>query len=108
VYTNKHEYLLRKLLEALRLGVAGRDAFAVSKPDPGHLTQVITLAGGAPSRAIMVGDSNVDIAKRALVPSILVSFGYAPNGWRSLLPMPSLTCRPALARGHRPPRRCAG
>ena len=66
--------------------MAGRDAFAVPKPDPGHLTQVITLAGGVPSRAIMVGDSNVDIAKRALVPSILVSFGYAPNGMGELAP----------------------
>jgi 2-phosphoglycolate phosphatase len=46
VCTNKREYLSRKLLEALGLkhyfqSVAGRDTFAVSKPDPGHLTQVI-------------------------------------------------------------------
>jgi len=42
-----------------------------------HLTQVITLADGVPSRAIMVGDSDVDLrtAKAASVPSILVSFG---------------------------------
>ena len=51
VCTNKREYLSRKLLEELDLaryfsGLAGRDTFAVSKPDPGHLTGVIALAGG--------------------------------------------------------------
>jgi phosphoglycolate phosphatase len=60
----------------------------VSKPDPRHLTQVIALTGGVASRAIMVGDSDVDIstAKRAQVPSILVSFGYAPEGVGKLAP----------------------
>lgn len=93
VCTNKREYLSRKLLEALGLkhyfqSVAGRDTFAVSKPDPGHLTQVIALAGGVPSRAVMVGDSDVDIstAKSASVPSILVSFGYAPEAIGELAP----------------------
>src|SRR5262249_1908122 len=51
ICTNKREYLTRKLLEALSLqhyfhGIAGRDTFAVSKPDPGHLLQVIAQAGG--------------------------------------------------------------
>ena len=83
VCTNKREYLSRKLLEELDLaryfsGLAGRDTFAVSKPDPGHLTKLIALAGGMPSRAVMVGDSDIDIrtAKAASVPVILVSFGY--------------------------------
>jgi phosphoglycolate phosphatase len=72
-------------LEALEIegyfaAVAGRDTFPVSKPDPGHLLGVIALAGGDPARALMVGDSAVDIvaARSAKVPSILVSFGYAP------------------------------
>ena len=93
ICTNKREYLTRKLLEALSLqhyfqGIAGRDTFAVSKPDPGHLTQVIAQAGGVPSRAIMVGDSDVDIrtAKDARVPSILVSFGYAREALGELVP----------------------
>jgi len=84
VCTNKREHLSRKLLEELDLAryfssIAGRDTFAVSKPDPGHLTQLIALAGGKPSRAVMVGDSDIDIltAKAASVPVILVSFGYA-------------------------------
>ncbi|MHA1134812.1 MAG: HAD-IA family hydrolase [Alphaproteobacteria bacterium] len=85
VCTNKRERLSRMLLQALNLdeyfgALAGRDTFATSKPAPGHLTGVIALAGGDVSRAIMVGDSAVDIAtaQAAGVPSILVSFGYAP------------------------------
>jgi phosphoglycolate phosphatase len=45
VCTNKREYLSRRLLQALELegyfsAIAGRDTFAVAKPDPGHLTGV--------------------------------------------------------------------
>jgi len=60
----------------------------VAKPDPGHLTGVIALAGGEPSRAVMVGDSEVDIttAKAAGVPVILVSFGYAATPLAGLDP----------------------
>jgi phosphoglycolate phosphatase len=85
VCTNKREYLARKLLAALGLGryfeaIAGRDSFAVAKPHPGHLTETIALAGGEPTRAVMVGDSEVDVraAKAASIPVVLVSFGYAP------------------------------
>jgi phosphoglycolate phosphatase len=84
VCTNKQEYLSRLLLQALDMedyfsAVAGRDTFPVAKPDPRHLTGVIALAGGTPARAVMVGDSDIDIrtAKAARVPAILVSFGYA-------------------------------
>jgi phosphoglycolate phosphatase len=85
VCTNKRERLTRMLLHALDIedyfaALAGRDTFPVSKPDPGHLLGVIAAASGDPSRALMVGDSAVDIntAESANVPSILVSFGYAP------------------------------
>jgi len=85
VCTNKSERLTRMLLQALEIenhfaALAGRDTFPVSKPDPGHLLGVIAAAGGERSRALMVGDSAVDIntAQAAHVPSILVSFGYAP------------------------------
>ena len=91
--TNKREYLSRKLLGELGLqhyfhSIAGRDTFSVSKPDPYHLTQVIEQAGGVPSRAVMVGDSDVDLrrAKDASVPSILVSFGYAPRALEEFAP----------------------
>ena len=85
ICTNKRAYLARKLIAALGLdgyfqAIAGRDSFAVAKPHPGHLTETIALAGGAASRAIMVGDSEVDIlaAKGARLPVVMVSFGYAP------------------------------
>ncbi len=43
VCTNKREHLSRRLLQELHIegyfaAIAGRDTFAVSKPDPGHLT----------------------------------------------------------------------
>jgi phosphoglycolate phosphatase len=83
VCTNKLEALSRSLLRQLALdqpfaAVAGRDTFDVFKPAPGHLTSTIALAGGRADRAVMVGDSEVDIATAiaAGVPSIGVSFGY--------------------------------
>jgi phosphoglycolate phosphatase len=86
VCTNKREQLSRLLLQELRIdhyfaAIAGRDTFPVSKPNPDHLTGTIALAGGIPSRAVMIGDSEVDLrtAKAARVPLILVSFGYATS-----------------------------
>jgi phosphoglycolate phosphatase len=83
VCTNKREGLSRSLLSALGIdhyfaALAGRDTFPVSKPDPGHLTGVVKLAGGDPRRAIMVGDTTVDVAtaKAAGVPVVACSFGY--------------------------------
>jgi phosphoglycolate phosphatase len=83
VCTNKYEALSKLLLSELRLAdrfkaIAGRDTFAVCKPDPGHLTGVIAMVGGRADRAVMVGDSEVDIATAvaAEVPSIGVTFGY--------------------------------
>jgi phosphoglycolate phosphatase len=84
ICTNKRESLSRRLLQELELefyfsAIAGRDTFPVAKPDTGHLTGVIRLAGGDPTRAAMIGDSDVDLrtAKAASVPVILVNFGYA-------------------------------
>ena len=91
VCTNKFEALSKSLLSQLRLddklaAVAGRDTFAVCKPDPGHLTGTIALAGGNVERAVMVGDSEVDVATAiaAKVPCIGVSFGYTPRPIREL------------------------
>ena len=85
ICTNKRERLTNLLLRSLRIdhyfaAIAGRDTLHVSKPDPGHLLGVIAAAGGDPARAVMVGDSAVDIntARAAGIPSILVSFGYCP------------------------------
>jgi phosphoglycolate phosphatase len=91
VCTNKFEALSRSLLEQLGLAyrfaaIAGRDTFAVCKPDPGHLTGTIAKAGGNVARAVMVGDSEVDTAT-AVAASVLcigVSFGYTPRPMREL------------------------
>ena len=84
VCTNKREAMSRQLLDALDLSryfaaLAGRDTLAESKPHPGHLLGTISMAGGDAARAVMVGDSNVDIAtaKAAKVPVVAVSFGYS-------------------------------
>ena len=86
VCTNKLEQLSKRLLREVGLAakfaaVAGRDTFAVFKPAPGHLTGTIAMAGGEAGRAVMVGDSEVDIATAAAakVPSIGVTFGYTPR-----------------------------
>ena len=83
ICTNKRESLSRLLLQELEIehyfsALAGRDTFPVAKPDPGHLTGAIALAGGSPSRSLMIGDSDIDLraAHAAAIPMILVSFGY--------------------------------
>ena len=50
------------------------------KPHPDHLTGAIRAAGGDPRNAVMVGDSDVDIAtaRAAGIPVIAVTFGYTP------------------------------
>jgi phosphoglycolate phosphatase len=93
VCTNKQEALSRKLLDALGVmprfsALAGRDTFAVCKPHPDHLLGVIRMAGGAPDRAVMIGDSDVDIAtaRAARVPVVAVTFGYTEISVRDLAP----------------------
>jgi phosphoglycolate phosphatase len=93
VCTNKLEALSRSLLRELALherfaAIAGRDTFDVFKPAPGHLTRTIALAGGQRDRAVMVGDSEVDIATAAAagIPSIGVGFGYTQVPVRELNP----------------------
>lgn len=84
VCTNKREGLSRRLLDELTLtplfdAIVGRDTLAVHKPDPGHLIGTVHRAGGDPARALMVGDTRVDIetAKRAALPVVACAFGYS-------------------------------
>ena len=84
VCTNKLERLAKDLLNRLAVGhkftaIAGADTFAVRKPDPGHLLETIRMAGGDPSRSLMVGDSITDVktARNADVPVVGVTFGYS-------------------------------
>lgn len=84
VCTNKTEALARALLNSLDMtryfsAITGRDSLGVCKPDPGHLTGTIALAGGTAARAIMIGDSETDIktAQAAAIPVVAVDFGYS-------------------------------
>ena len=93
VCTNKREDLSRLLLAELAMterfaAICGRDTFAVCKPHPDHLTGAIRAAGGDIRRAVMVGDSNTDVAtaKAAGIPVIGVSFGYTEVPMRDLAP----------------------
>ena len=83
VCTNKPQAHTEELLTRLNVrshfaAVAGRDAYAFHKPDPRHLLQVIADAGGSPERAVMVGDTRVDVetARAARVPVIVFAHGY--------------------------------
>lgn len=93
ICTNKLEKLSQALLDKLELSprfdaICGADTFAFRKPDPRHLVETITKAGGDPSRALMVGDSRTDIdtAKAAGIPVVAVDFGYTDRHVREFEP----------------------
>jgi len=82
--TNKRERLTLRLLSALGIGglfdaIAGGDTFPFHKPDPRHIAELVRIAGGELSAAVMVGDSEVDVgaARAAGIPVIAAGFGYA-------------------------------
>jgi phosphoglycolate phosphatase len=84
VCTNKIEASAKLLIAKLGITnrfafICGQDTFGVGKPDPTPLLETIAASGGARNRAIMVGDSSIDIktARAASVPVIAVDFGYA-------------------------------
>ncbi len=83
VCTNKRTDLSLALLDALGMtrrfaAVIGADLAPAPKPDARHLLHAIAAVGGAPRRALMIGDSASDIgaAHAAGIPSVVVSFGY--------------------------------
>lgn len=88
VCTNKYERYSRRLLEDLDMArhfkvIVGPDTLdpdgTVRKPDPAHLLGTLERIGGTPERAVMVGDSILDVqtAKAAGVPVVAVTFGYS-------------------------------
>jgi len=84
VCTNKPHEITLRVLEALDLArffgaaVLGGDALAVRKPDAAHLLAVLGQMGADPARALMIGDSETDVAvaRNAGVPVAVVDFGY--------------------------------
>jgi phosphoglycolate phosphatase len=93
VCTNKPTDLSRRLLSELRVvdyfdAVVGLDAVSAPKPSAAHLIEAIAAVGGAPARAVMVGDSDIDAgaARAAGVPLLLVDFGYSETPANQLAP----------------------
>lgn len=84
VCTNKPERLALGVLDALGIrarfpAILGADTLPVRKPDPLHLTETARQIGADPTRAVMIGDTLTDLttARRAGVPCILTTFGFA-------------------------------
>jgi len=86
VLTNKPHALTAPLLEKLGLGdyftaIYGAGRRDYTKPDPRIFHEVAgDLLAGAAGRAIMIGDSLTDLqtARAAGVPCVLLSYGYSP------------------------------
>jgi phosphoglycolate phosphatase len=86
VCTNKNARASKALLTALGLAdrfrvIGGRDTYPVMKPHPDHLLNVLRDSCGDAGRAVMIGDSDVDVAtaKAARIPVVGVTFGYTPE-----------------------------
>ena len=93
VCTNKLEGLSRRLLDALGLSsrfvaICGADTFGIQKPNPELLRRTIARAAGDTGRAVMVGDSDIDIAtaRAAGVPVVGVDYGYTETPVAELSP----------------------
>jgi phosphoglycolate phosphatase len=85
VCTNKPQDLTELLLDALDLtrhfpAIIGGGRTPYSKPDPRHLLETIAALKGRRERAVLVGDSPVDVAaaRAADIPVIAMSYGYTP------------------------------
>jgi phosphoglycolate phosphatase len=83
VCTNKAQGFSDKLLSEIDLAkyfsaVVGGDALTVKKPDGRHILGTLEKMGASTERAIMIGDSANDVnsARNAGVPVVVVSFGY--------------------------------
>ncbi len=93
VCTNKPEALAELLM--VRLGVrgmfgalVGADTLTVRKPDPAPYHAAVARAGGDSARSLLVGDTetDVDTARAAGVPVVLVTFGPEGDGVAGLAP----------------------
>ena len=93
VCTNKPERLALRVLAELGIrdrfpAILGADTLAVRKPDPLHLTETARRIGADPARAVMIGDTLTDLttARRAGVPCVLTTFGFAAQPLAELAP----------------------
>jgi phosphoglycolate phosphatase len=85
VCSNKPQELTDLLLAQLDLArhfgaVYGGGKASRNKPNPDHVLELVDALKGARGRAVMVGDSTVDVAaaRAACIPVIVMSYGYTP------------------------------
>jgi phosphoglycolate phosphatase len=66
----------------------GADSLPWRKPDPRHVLETITRAGGIRERAVLIGDTvtDRDAARAAGVPCVLVGFGPEGGAAAALAP----------------------
>ncbi|HVR75308.1 MAG TPA: HAD-IA family hydrolase [Planctomycetota bacterium] len=89
VLTNKPHFHSTKILEALKVArffgaVIGGDSLPRKKPDPAGLEWILERFGCARERAVLVGDSKVDMetARAAGTASAFVTYGFQPDAGR--------------------------
>ena len=82
--TNKQHELTLAILAQLDLAqyfgsVVGERSGRPRKPDPAPLREVAAALGVTPDGAVMIGDSEADVAcaRAAGIPAVVVTFGYA-------------------------------
>jgi phosphoglycolate phosphatase len=88
VLTNKPVRISRELVNRIGLGdhffqVYGGNSFEQKKPDPIGVEALLRESGVARERAVMVGDSGVDIrtARNANIRACGVTYGFQPEGF---------------------------
>jgi phosphoglycolate phosphatase len=91
VCTNKPQDLTDLLLAQLDLArhfgaVYGGGRASHNTPAPHHVLELVGALKGTPGRAVMVGDSTVDVAaaRAAQIPVIVMTYGYTPVAAREL------------------------
>ena len=87
VVTNKREQFAKTMLNELGIAcyfdsILGSDSVGAKKPSPVPLLHLLDLFKLDPSEAVMVGDSEIDIAagKGAGVKTVGVTYGYRQRG----------------------------
>ena len=85
VCSNKPQELTDLLLAQLDLArhfgaVYGGGKAAHNKPAPDHVLELVDALEGSRGRAVLIGDSTVDVAaaRAAGIPVIVMSYGYTP------------------------------
>jgi len=91
ICTNKPYEMTLLVLEGLKIdiffdGVTGGDNLPFNKPDPRHILTTLELMKSEANRAVMVGDSWVDVkaGRDAYLPVIAVDYGYNSEPIESL------------------------